>query len=317
MSIIHIAENTPEELLKLAIANFSKKYISPDLVEFQETFMGVDWQYYMPRGLDLADYAVRTHMVASWLQYSFPAFSVTADLLSAFILTDPTNLSLDDIKPPFDTFVINLPRNFWFVDDQMATSLWYHHYKSRGEVYLHVEVGTPRNLRVYERIPSFWNDDVESVEDWLNFGVGEIQSVEQVEQTEYDKRLMRAARNILVNLSLYVAEHGRGIRKQSVQHHKKARQRTLTCSLPCVDTWIVGREIKLDQHLISAAKNCSGDDVANRAAWQISKRFVVRGHWRDQACGPGRQMRRRMWIQPYWKGPELGEKLAHIYNTGK
>lgn len=36
--------------------------------------------------------------------------------------------------------------------------------------------------------------------------------------------------------------------------------------------------------------------------WQ--HRWIVRGHWRWQACGVGRTERRRIWINPFIKGPE-------------
>lgn len=35
-----------------------------------------------------------------------------------------------------------------------------------------------------------------------------------------------------------------------------------------------------------------------------SHRWIVRGHWRWQAYGPGRKERRRIWIAPFVKGPE-------------
>lgn len=35
-----------------------------------------------------------------------------------------------------------------------------------------------------------------------------------------------------------------------------------------------------------------------------SHRWIVRGHWRWQACGPGRLERRRIWIAPFVKGPD-------------
>ena len=35
-----------------------------------------------------------------------------------------------------------------------------------------------------------------------------------------------------------------------------------------------------------------------------SHRWVVRGHWRWQACGKGRKDRRLTWISPHVKGPE-------------
>lgn len=36
---------------------------------------------------------------------------------------------------------------------------------------------------------------------------------------------------------------------------------------------------------------------------RYTHRWVVRGHWRDQACGPGLKERRRVWVPAYTKGP--------------
>lgn len=40
----------------------------------------------------------------------------------------------------------------------------------------------------------------------------------------------------------------------------------------------------------------------SQVQWQ--HRWIVRGHWRWQACGPGRTERKRIWINPFVKGPE-------------
>ena len=47
--------------------------------------------------------------------------------------------------------------------------------------------------------------------------------------------------------------------------------------------------------------------------WKLRARFTVRGHWRNQAHGPGRALRMRKWIAPFWKGPAGAEAWAHIY----
>lgn len=39
-------------------------------------------------------------------------------------------------------------------------------------------------------------------------------------------------------------------------------------------------------------------------------RWLVRGHWRKQACGPGRVERKPIWIAPHIKGPEGAPLLA-------
>jgi len=47
----------------------------------------------------------------------------------------------------------------------------------------------------------------------------------------------------------------------------------------------------------------------------IDKRWVVRGHWTNQAYGKGHLLRKRIWILPYWKGPELSEIVSKKYKV--
>lgn len=44
--------------------------------------------------------------------------------------------------------------------------------------------------------------------------------------------------------------------------------------------------------------------------------FLVRGHWRQQAHGAGRAMRKTIWIEPHWKGPEAGKVLLRPHKLG-
>jgi hypothetical protein len=41
-----------------------------------------------------------------------------------------------------------------------------------------------------------------------------------------------------------------------------------------------------------------------RDAVDWSCRWIVSGHWRQQACGPRRRLRRPLWVTPYVKGPQ-------------
>jgi len=43
------------------------------------------------------------------------------------------------------------------------------------------------------------------------------------------------------------------------------------------------------------------------------ERFVVRGHFKEQPYGKGRKLRKTIWIQPYFKGPEMGELVNKPY----
>ena len=62
-------------------------------------------------------------------------------------------------------------------------------------------------------------------------------------------------------------------------------------------TYRVGSEIKIEAP--GAILRSLGT-----AGWKVHSRFMVRGHWRDQVVGEGRQLRRKTWIKPFWKGPQ-------------
>lgn len=42
-------------------------------------------------------------------------------------------------------------------------------------------------------------------------------------------------------------------------------------------------------------------------------RFIVRGHWRNQPCGPGLTERKLIWVKPYYKGPDMAEMVNRPY----
>ncbi len=84
--------------------------------------------------------------------------------------------------------------------------------------------------------------------------------------------------------------------------------------LPPPLSWVVGREIKLSAELRAAAA-AQADGDRSPAHWRLARRFVVRGHWRRQACGAARAERRPKWIAPYWKGPAEGPALTRMYSV--
>jgi len=47
----------------------------------------------------------------------------------------------------------------------------------------------------------------------------------------------------------------------------------------------------------------------------LEKRFIVRGHYRNQVYGAERALRKLIWIQPHWKGPEWGERMSRPYKV--
>lgn len=51
--------------------------------------------------------------------------------------------------------------------------------------------------------------------------------------------------------------------------------------------------------------------------WTLKNRTLVRGHWRNQACGEGRKERKLIPIAPHFRGPDLGAQIAATAHTYK
>lgn len=49
----------------------------------------------------------------------------------------------------------------------------------------------------------------------------------------------------------------------------------------------------------------------------LTKRTLVQGHWRNQACGPQWSERKRILIEPFWRGPEDAEEQTVPHRLAK
>lgn len=72
----------------------------------------------------------------------------------------------------------------------------------------------------------------------------------------------------------------------------------------------VGTEVQITKELKELVLN------EGTGGMQLSYRTLVRGHWRNQAHGPGRMQRTRKWIEPHVRGNELPTKtVGHTYEV--
>ncbi|OHU90829.1 MULTISPECIES: hypothetical protein [Pseudoalteromonas] len=62
---------------------------------------------------------------------------------------------------------------------------------------------------------------------------------------------------------------------------------------------------------IIKGKNWTGSSSKDQMT--LSLRFLVRGHWRNQRYGKNNKLRRLTFIEPYYKGPDVGEVINRPY----
>ena len=57
---------------------------------------------------------------------------------------------------------------------------------------------------------------------------------------------------------------------------------------------------------------CAGEK-SERGGHSPTVQFLVRGHWRNQAVGVRHSEHKRIWIEPFWKGPEESRVLLRTH----
>lgn len=115
--------------------------------------------------------------------------------------------------------------------------------------------------------------------------------------------------SLITNLCVYINDGGERTRARKRIGFDKVAKKSSTkvniwnLSMPTTDI-----PLGVARHFIE-----SGEKVP--ATFRIGKRFMVRGHYRQQACGHLLAERRRTWIKPHIKGPEEGEAFNRVYKV--
>lgn len=98
--------------------------------------------------------------------------------------------------------------------------------------------------------------------------------------------------------------------KKGSKKHTKAKEALGRASKAGYE--YLGGSIRVDRSL---DRDSSGR-LAGDGSRTLSVRSLVSGHWRDQPYGPGMAYRKRIWIEPFWRGPE-GAPITQKFHSLK
>lgn len=271
------------------------------------------------RGLNGVDVptAMLMHAMVRWYIGGAPRFRITHGLATQLVLTDADGICAEDLHLPFPTVLIELPSpNGPLVLDQADQ-------QPRDVSYVIVNryVSSPRGVEppaarsikeildhlVRERATREWSSPhlrlltLDSIEDTvlddailLSGAVDAGSSTDLPNTTRRDQRCLEAVRRLVVNLALHLRHvpslHPSGGRTVNHDHGLSSIY------------YEVGTDVMFDSRLRAASREfcLSG---TRPEPWRLSKRFVVRGHWKIQPHGPERADRKMIFVSPYWKGP--------------
>jgi hypothetical protein len=249
-----------------------------------------------------------------WAQIGCPHFSLTSDFFNAVVLTDFGDPTDEPLYLPFDVFTLSFPKSDAFGES------------SRLMVYKVPTIRFTADFRITELRWKLYRatllKDAPIFTQWL-IGMTRrelAQESEQIDKTipgsgvrpldEDEKHLPLRIRTMLANVMSYIESYG------PLPTVPRAKKGAAPAPVELVHSnrplYEVGRTVKLDGKLRTALTESQG----NQMKWRVSQRFVVRGHWRNQAYGEGRQFRRRTWIEPHYKGPEnVAEAINRMYEV--
>lgn len=260
------------------------------------------------------------HMIGRWAHFGFNVFDLSPDLAAGFLLTEPAPVE-DEIRFPFPCFFIRLPEGivpvFAHGKQDWAEGIWVHRF-----VGLHREVGKTTFVRWIAAKGSLavWKDrfpanlDEPTDESMFNLVMEGDPPVVPEDQITTDKAL-----RIVKNLVSWLDATG-GLEAQSKPQppalkRKASRERREEHEKgiwPRI--WLLGQNVKLQSELKRMAREIAlGQSRHAVEGWKVRVKHIVRGHWKNQPYGEGRGLRKRIWIEPYWRGPDGAAAWAHLY----
>lgn len=251
---------------------------------------------------------------ARWVDQGCPRITVEGRFASLLMSTDAGPEVADMVVPPWKSFMIEIPEGILtavnprtntesslrrvfvqqLVDDK-GELVWNFIAESNDALQLWRHGLSTRDCLVF--------DDGRNTVDW-----SEAAFTESIETQ--DERVILLVGRLIVSTCLSLSD------PTNFHEQKKTKGRgkrwRVSGSGPEIRTFVLGRPIKID------CRQSIRDFIHNRKqeGSRLTVQFLVRGHWKNQAHGPGHSLRKLIHIEPYWKGPEEARIVTKSVHLG-
>ena len=278
-----------------------------------------------------------------WVQNRAPILQLSESVTANLVLTDPPDIQPGErLRLPFDAFEVHVPDGYIpmfinhkneetgeeHVEETHANSLLVgiiHRRTKRtgGKIddILRIIAAHPSGALTFTDKPA---DDILRKYAPQNLPTLVGTPFEHNTFVPQDEITMEASLKFVRNLAAYIEaepEHVQDITTRKLSKKQKRRQeknknKTALPPPPKPTRLDVRTTLRLKPAILAAAKNyyLGGTQYEPRRYAQ-DQRVVVRGHWRNQPHGPGRVLRKRIWIHPYEKGDPEGRIVPKTYKN--
>jgi hypothetical protein len=245
---------------------------------------------------------------ALWAHHGFPTVQLASHRYAAALMA--TSIPSGDIKPPWPTFLLELPTGMFETEHQGSSWPLTHvlfttqtHFS--GEEVWHFRATSSYGINLW-RNQTLDMMRAGSLEGDVHLGAFNL------ELAKGDERRLALISRLVLNTCVAMTDSDN---VRTIGKHRKASSEgpRRFAKEPELRTYRVGKPIQLDVR--PALTSYVRGEIRNSPTVQ----FLVRGHWRDQACGPKLSKRKTIWIEPFWKGdPEAPINVrAHVASDGE
>jgi len=232
---------------------------------------------------------------AEWSRLGFPIVQTPHRFAAALMCTATPPMDDGDIRPPWPYFMIKVPSGLLSIADSDGRQRDIEHIGCTYHAgHWGINAFTPETLLAVPWSSTEFLRDAK-LADLDSTGVVFPEQHEMALDSQ-DERVFLCLARLILNTCLAFSDP-LNVREVGKGHTKKASVSLARAALepPPHRLFELGRPVTVD-----CREYVRSYVTGDRA--RLAVRLLVRGFWRNQPHGPGRELRRQQWIEPYWKG---------------
>jgi hypothetical protein len=230
--------------------------------------------------------------LAAWAESGFPRVQMGHRLAASLLATHVADDVLEGVRPPWPAFQVDVPHGLLFrtidCDESPVTSVIVFYDDGRWAYFALREGGTAgfrRGMSAEQIVRELRPDDFDSDTPFPTL-------------SDADQRLTSLIGRLVINVAVELSSPDREVRETGTGHGDWQRRMRRGSPVPIGPRiYRLTRDVKVD---VRAALG----DYLRGGGESPTVQILVRGHWKWQAHGPSMTLRKRIHIEPYWRGPE-------------
>lgn len=220
------------------------------------------------------EYIVRLWTFADqWAQSGFPRIVVGHRHAAALMATRTAPSAVAHIQAPWQAFAIDVPDGLVepVLDDGTIFEVAHAFVVIPDGEMVMVHLGNRKETRVFMSVPA----------------LGQLGAFEG--KSPMETFISRLVMGVCMEMTSHRPARAKGFGARPIKQKR---------GVPETWTFRLARDVKVD------CREAVRDYVRGITPSSPTVQSLVRGHWKEQAHGPGGKDRKAIFVEPYWRGPE-------------